>query len=508
MTLPNKSSSYRRRQPERTPLYQAIHQHLSGLAQRLHHEGKTLPNFVHRTFASYINCGQLKNGFARLYCKNCQHNRLVAFSCKKRGICPSCMARTMTQRAHRQRQEVIPNVDVRQWVLTFPRPLHIYLAYFPHALTEALELFIETLRYHYQRRCLPHSPHPPELYDIDHLHAYYRPRYPHDIGAVTSIQRHTDALGLYPHFHTLSTDGLFVSSAPFQDESYQPRQKEKTAIFIPADQLKQEDLHDLLILYKYRLTRRFIRRGYLRPLHLDCTPEEQQFNLYWGHEPPSEEEQQLLKCYAASKNLRHAFGPKAGEPLDLDMSDDTSKNQYHSELCATYHGFNLHANTVVQADHRDRLEQLCRYIQRPVIAQDRLQELADGRYYYGFKRQWKNGARGIYFEGPDLLERLAALVPPPRKHQVRYHGVYAPRSRLFAAVRQMTQHGDQHIAAQTQRRRKQYWMLWVELLKHTFQVDVQCCPICHHSMQLIAELHTPEGILGLLSYDELARPPP
>jgi hypothetical protein len=44
-----------------------------------------------------------------------------------------------------------------------------------------------------------------------------------------------------------------------------------------------------------------------------------------------------------------------------------------------------------------------------VIAQDRLQELADGRYYYRFKRQWKNGARGIYFEGPDLLERLAAL---------------------------------------------------------------------------------------------------
>ena len=64
------------------------------------------------------------------------------------------------------------------------------------------------------------------------------------------------------------------------------------------------------------------------------------------------------------------------------------------------------------------------------------------------------------------------------------------------------------IGEQTQRRRKQYWMLWVELLKHTFQVDVKCCPICHHSMQLIAELHTPEGILGLLSYDELARPPP
>ena len=69
---------------------------------------------------------------------------------------------------------------------------------------------------------------------------------------------------------------------------------------------------------------------------------------------------------------------------------------------------------------------------------------------------------------------------------------------MFAAVRQMTQHGDQRIAAQTQQQRKQYWMLWVELLKHTFQVDVQCCPICHHSMQHIAELNTLEGIQEII----------
>ena len=72
----------------------------------------------------------------------------------------------------------------------------------------------------------------------------------------------------------------------------------------------------------------------------------------------------------------------------------------------------------------------------------------------------------------------------------------------------MTQHGDQRIAAQIQQRRKMYWMIWVELLKHTFQVDVKCRPICHHSMQHIAELYTPERILGLLTYDELPRPSP
>ena len=82
------------------------------------------------------------------------------------------------------------------------------MAYFPEALTDTLDLFIETLRYHYQRRCLPQAPHPPERYDVDYLNAMYRPECPHDLGALTSIQRHTDALTLYPHFHTLTSASL------------------------------------------------------------------------------------------------------------------------------------------------------------------------------------------------------------------------------------------------------------------------------------------------------------
>ena len=367
-------NNYQRRKPELTPLYQAIHQHLPHLSQRLIHEGKTLPRFVHRTFNSYLNCGQLNHGFARLYCKNCGHNRLVAFSCKKRGVCPSCAARMMTQRAQRQREEVLPAVPTRQWVLTFPTPLHIYLAYFPQALTEALELFIETLRYYYQRQCLPHSPHPPQSYDVDFLHAHYRPTHPHGIGAITSIQRHTDALGLYPHFHVLCTDGLFVHT----DSKF------SEIAFIENPNIKQVDLYDILILYKQRLTKRFIRRGYLRPVLQDHELGYQQFALYWGNDAPSAEEQQLLKCYAASKTLRHAFGPRSRELLNLDVGDDSTSPQHSPNLCISYEGFNLHANTVVHAEDRARLEQLCRYIQRPVIAQDRLQELSDGRYYYGF----------------------------------------------------------------------------------------------------------------------------
>ena len=498
------SGLYRRRRPELTPLHRAITSHLPDLHERLTYEGKPLPSFVNLTFARYLTCGKLEGGFVRLYCAECKHNRLVAFSCKRRGVCPSCAGRVMTQRAMRQREQVIPSVRSRQWVLTFPRPLHTYLAYFPHALTDALDLFIETLRYHYQRCCLPDAPHPPSSYDVDFINACYRPQHPHDFGAITSVQRHTDALSLYPHFHTLSTDGLFVASGGAQ-QSHAPVEE---ANFIPAAYLSNDDLRDILILYQHRLTRRFIRRGYLRPDTPGLPAAEQTFTLYWGSEPPSEEEHQLLKCYAASSKLRHAFGPRSGEPLDLDVGLELSSLFGSPELCTRYAGFSLHANTVIKADDRDELERMCRYIQRPVIAKDRLTELADGRFYYGFKRTWKNGTKGIFFEGPDFLERLAALIPPPRKHQTRYHGVYAPNSRFQSVVKRLTALGERAFQDESRQRRHVYWVLWSELLKRTFRVEVERCPECASTMQRIACIYTPEAILALMKYDEMERGPP
>ncbi len=262
---------------------------------------------------------------------------------------------------------------------------------------------------------------------------------------------------------------------------------------------------------EHRLTRRFIRRGYLRPTTPGLPASEQTFALHWGSEPPSEEESQLLKCYAASAKLRHAFGPRAGEPLELDVGDVPTSFSGSTSLCVSHSGFNLHAGTVIEAYDRDRLERLCRYIQRPVIAQDRLTELDDGRFYYQFKRVWKSGTQGIFFEGPDLLERLAALVPPPRKHQLRYHGVYAPNSRFQAAVKRLTAEGERALRESERRRRQTYWVLWSELLRRTFQVDVSRCPKCQGTMQRVALIRGPEAISALLPYDEAeeeARGPP
>jgi hypothetical protein len=68
---------------------------------------------------------------------------------------------------------------------------------------------------------------------------------------------------------------------------------------------------------------------------------------------------------------------------------------------------------------------VCRYVSRPPIANERLSRLADGRVLYRLKRRWRDGTTHVLFEPVDFLGRLAALVPPPRAHLVRYHGVLA-----------------------------------------------------------------------------------
>ena len=79
-----------------------------------------LPKFVRKELEGYLACGLLCHGFARLKCGGCDETRLVAFSCKGRGFCPSCLGRKMSATAAHLIEDVLPPVDLRQWVLTVP----------------------------------------------------------------------------------------------------------------------------------------------------------------------------------------------------------------------------------------------------------------------------------------------------------------------------------------------------------------------------------------------------
>ena len=69
----------------------------------------------------------------------CGHEKLVAFSCKRRGFCPSCGARRMAENRPHLVDHVIPPVPVRQWVISLPIPLRLLFAAQPQLLAPLLQ---------------------------------------------------------------------------------------------------------------------------------------------------------------------------------------------------------------------------------------------------------------------------------------------------------------------------------------------------------------------------------
>ncbi len=118
--------------------------------------------------------------------------KLVAFSCKKRGFCPSCGARRMAETAALLADEVLPERPLRQCVLSLPMALRFLLATRPVVLSAVLGAVYRTISGHLLTRAgLTRA--------SDHA------------GAVTLIQRFGSALNLIVHFHKIFLDGVFVA---------------------------------------------------------------------------------------------------------------------------------------------------------------------------------------------------------------------------------------------------------------------------------------------------------
>ena len=71
---------------------------------------------------------------ARAVCMACRTGFVAAFSCKGRGVCPSCNGRHMAQTAAHLADHVILPVPVRQWVISVPKRLRDMLADQPRAV--------------------------------------------------------------------------------------------------------------------------------------------------------------------------------------------------------------------------------------------------------------------------------------------------------------------------------------------------------------------------------------
>ncbi len=195
MTTPNHTltaqefpSIYNRRQPEQTPLYQAV---LSGLEEWLcAHWEDPFPQHVELEFRKYLRCGILAFGFARAHCEDCGHDFLIAFSCKCRGVCPSCGTRRMAEIAAHLVDHLIPHHPLRQWVLTLPKRLRWHIHRDAKLCSKVLKIFMDEV----QKK----------------LRATSAAGSDSQFGAVTFLQRFGSTLNIHPHFHSCVMDGMFV----------------------------------------------------------------------------------------------------------------------------------------------------------------------------------------------------------------------------------------------------------------------------------------------------------
>ncbi len=148
----------------------------------------------------------------------------------------------------------------------------------------------------------------------------------------------------------------------------------------------------------------------------------------------SEEPRSLRPLQAAASTYRIAFGPRAGQKVLTVHGVMPRDADFNQHLCADIDGFSLHAAVRCGPDDRQALEQLCRYITRPALANERVQTNAAGQVVLKLKTPWRDGTTHLVMSPLEFMPRLAALVPRPRLHLIRFHGVLAPNAKLRAQV--------------------------------------------------------------------------
>lgn len=334
----------------------------------------------------------MEEGFLRLHCEQCHAAKLVAFSCKQRGFCPSWVARRMAEAAALLVDDVLPERPLRQWVLSLPMALRFLLAIRPAMLTDVLGVVYRTI----SGQLLTHAG---------------LTRATGHTGAVTLIQLFGSALNLNVHLHMICVDGAYRT-----DDVGPP-------VFRPVPAPCTTEQQALLQRITERIGRLLERRGLTER---DCE------NAWLSGDP--EGAGSLDDLIGHSITYRIAVGPRAGQKVFTLQTVPAQEASEGRNGAAQAGGFSPHAGLDIQHGQRAKLERLCRYVSRRPVAAERLALTPSGQVRYALKTPYRHGTTHIVLEPLDLMARLAALVPPPRMRLTPYHGVFAPHSSLRAAI--------------------------------------------------------------------------
>jgi Putative transposase/Transposase zinc-binding domain len=457
---------YKGRKPEQDLLHRVLLEHLETFLDRTNTAEFVLPRHVEQELRDYLECGVLACGFVRIRCNDCGRSMAVAFSCKGRGFCPSCTGRRMADTSARLVDDVFPpEVPARQWVLSLPINVRYRLAYDGKLLSDVLSVFLRVVRGWYRKQgrgagikeCVG--------------------------GSVTFSQRFGSALNLNPHFHALLLDGVFNA---------------RTNVFHAAPPLRDADVKEIVEVTAHRVIRLLRKRGVL---------DDDAYDNFADDEPL------LAGMTSASIMGLVSTGDRAGRRVRRVLSDPIDAVRT-GPLCFASSGFSLHAATRIAGGDKAGLERLCKYVSRPPLAHGSLQQLSDEEYAFKLKTPWSDGTTHLILSPMELIEKLAALVPPPRVNLVRYHGILAPNAKNRDKI--VPKKPDEEELRKSRGKSKNR-LLWAALLKRTFGLNMEVCPHCSGRMRVVAAITDRASIrryldgVGLSSeVPEIkpARPPP
>jgi len=304
-------------------------------------------------------------------------------------------------------------------------------------------------------------------------------------GSVTVIQRFGSALNLNLHFHVLLLDGLFVGGPSGTPPRFQRTRR-----------WTQDDVDRLVVDIATRCEALLARRGHGPEAHAD--------------DAGSDGDDALPLIQSASVAGRSAVRDR---PAARRVQLRGGRPYRLPPLCATAGGYSMHAGVVIRARDRAGLQRLAGYIARPPLAKSRLTVLPDGRVRLGLKRAWSDGTTAHVLTAEELVERLIALVPPPRANQVLYAGVLASRHRWHRAVRprpprQRPPPPGVGLRLTKAPRGQSRHVPWSTLLWRTFDVVGAACPVCGQVMTLRSVVRGPETGRVLAGLERAARGPP
>ena len=451
---------YRRHRPEDTLLYQIVAEHYPIFAELMRAQGRPLPGFVQREFEDYLKCGRLEYGFLRVRCSTCHAEKLVAFSCKRRGFCPSCGARRMVDTAALLIDEILPPVPIRQWVLSVPFPLRFMFAREPAVMSAVLGIVIRAIEGHLVARA-----------------GYTRAH--GQTGAVTLIQRFGSALNLNIHFHMLFLDGVYDTGG-------------RRPHFVPLPAPTPAALQELLERITHRVARHLERRGLL-------VRDAESTYLQWD----DEDARPLDELLGSAVTYRIAVGSQRGQKaFTLQTLPPAPVDEEEKDNVARSGGFSLHAGIAAKAFQRAKLERLCRYIARPAVVTERLSLTRQGNIRVALKNPYRDGTTHVVFQPLDFLARLAALVPRPRVNLTRFHGVFAPNSRYRAHVTPAGRGRRRPADSKQPEPERRQAMSWAQRLKRVFRIDIETCEHCGGAVRIIASIEDPAVIEKILTHIE------